>query len=136
MLVNIDKLEETSFDWCFSCAKFHCANNNVRMFAYIFLSLIRMMPKDEYWFDETEGKDGRTNGFKFTIRLSRFLENDAIRTELFKKKNWKDWLPELIRNHILMYDHTITETTLKSIKKPAKIEISDDRIEVIYVYKD
>ena len=136
MLVSVDKLEENPFDWCFNCAKYHCANNNVRMFVYIFLSLMKAMPKGEYWFDETEDKDGRTNGFKFVIRLSKFIENDAIRTELFKKKNWKDWLHELIRTHILMYDHTITESTIKSIKKPAKIEISDDRVEVFYVYKD
>lgn len=136
MLVDVDILNDAPFDWCFNCAKFHCADNNIKMFAYIFLSLMKSLPKKEYQFDNTFSKDDRVNGFKFSIRLSNILDNDAIRPFLFKKKTWKKWLHALIREHIFLYDKNITESTIKTITEPAKIIISDDRIEVIYVYKD
>lgn len=124
-VLNVDRLNRAPFDWCFDCAKMHCSNNAVRMFAYIFISLARYL-KNTYWF----GCDA--NGFSFNITLDVFLKNDAIKPYILKKKFWKHWLHELIRNHVLI--NANAELVAKAIKKPAKINIVNNKLEVLYLY--
>lgn len=125
--IDIEKLNKAPFDWCFNCAK-ECCSGSIKMFAYIVISIVRAQSKKQYWF-----LDWTTNSFSFTINLKSFLENEAIRPYLLKKKYWKHWLNELVRSHILLNADNLDENVAKALKKP-KIAIFNDWIELTYNY--
>jgi len=128
-----DEMNKKSFDWCFNCAKLYCKNSHVKMFAYIVISIARMIPQDLWYFDNYFDKTLELAGFKFCLKLNYFTENEAILSELFKKRNWKTWLPALVRNHILTYCKSLTEDSVKILEKP-KVIMHSDSVEVRYLY--
>lgn len=128
---EIKELNKHPIDWCYNCAKVACKTSKQKMFAWIVCFL--MKSDNAHYYFSTSNVEAhlyeKITYFKLNLRFV-LSENEAIANELHKVKNW-GFLNELIYNHIMNSNVSVTKERCKALLKP-KIFIEDETVTVLY----